>query len=174
MHARLRFRYVIGLASVLAAAVALPPAEADAATNPLQNRTGPIAVHGTWTDSEPLTIVSERLLGADVLLTARGSSSWSGTMAGTTQFTIRAIIDPSGRGVGTIDETFVGTVSGAGYGQVHFIEAAVQSPSGALRITAITTSGAGDLSGLRGLVQFVGSTDATGVGGGSYSGAVAR
>lgn len=167
MRRPLRARALVGLAALSAGGVLVgAPNVAVGADLPH----GPVAVRGAWTDTDPLTVVSAEPVGANLLLTATGSSSWSGSLTGTTTFVLRALVDPAGRAVGTIQETFVGTVAGVGSGSLHFTEAATQDAGGALRITAIATTGTGDLSGVAGALRFVGTTDPAGVGDGQYVG----
>ena len=142
---------------------------ADALTAP-RGPAPAVAANGRWVDAEPLNLIGAQPIGADILVTATGSSAWSGTLTGTTRFTLQALIDPAGAARGTIDETFDGTVAGTGAGTLHFLERFAQNPGGALRLTALIASGTGDLTRLDGVLHFSGFTDATGVGGGTYTG----
>lgn len=169
MNRRVRTRAMILGAVSITATLLTAPAGATAATADV-SQGPPVVVRGAWTDPDPMTVVSAQPLGADLLLTATGSSTWSGALTGTTTYTVSVLVDPGGHAVGTIDETFVGTVDGIGTGRLHFTEAATQGPDGELRITAIATGGDGDLGGVTGAIRFVGSTDPSGVGGGHYAG----
>jgi len=68
-----------------------------------------VIVTGHWVDSEPLTLTGISDLGAGALITATGSSSWSGSLTGTTSYRLTALVTVGGTATGTIDETFDGT-----------------------------------------------------------------
>lgn len=129
-----------------------------------------LSVSGRWVSSEPLTITSMRSLGAGVMFDATGTSHWTGDFQGPTSFSLRAVGDATNALHGTIDETFRGTLTGIGTGELHFIEAFRSAPDGQLVIGAVVTSGTGALSQVRGTLRFDGATDPAGVGEGTYAG----
>jgi hypothetical protein len=162
---------VAALAALASAAVAAapPPASGSAATS-----TPPGAANGTWIDADPLTIIGVTPLGARALVDATGRSQWNGRLTGTTSFTLRAVLSADGSGAGVIDETFDGSVVGVGTGKLRFAEGFVLSPDGSINISAASVSGAGGLASAHAVLRFTGRTDASGVGGGQYTGVVTR
>ena len=127
-----------------------------------------IRVTGHWLDSEPLTLTGITDLGAGAVITATGSSSWSGSLTGTTTYRISAFVTVGGTATGTIEETFDGTIATVGPSELRFTETFTQLPGGAIDIIAVALAGSDQP--LRGLVNFTGVTDQSGVGGGTYSG----
>jgi hypothetical protein len=53
-----------------------------------------------------------------------------------------------------LHETFTGTVTGVGTGQLQFVEYLHQSAPGEATVDCLITSGTGDLAGLHGYVHF--------------------
>jgi hypothetical protein len=161
---------IAALALPVVAALPGPPAGAETMAPP--GSPPAIAASGQWTDADPLSVVSAQPAGAGELVTATGSSLWSGTLSGTTHFVVRALIDPSGAAHGTIDETFDGGVQGLGSGEIRFAESFSQQPSGDLHIAAVAVSSGDGLVDAGGALAFSGATDASGVGGGTYRGVI--
>lgn len=135
----------------------------------------PVTVSGTWDNADPLTVTVVSQNRAITVLGFDGVSRWSGDLTGPTSFTGRGLL-PTRPAVlvGTISETFTGSVAGIGSGTLRFVETFRQDvTTGAITIDAQVVGGTGALSTVRGYLRFVGVTDADGVGGGTYSGGLA-
>ncbi len=125
---------------------------------------------GTWADTEPVTFTSQDPnTGA---FTGTGSSNWAGSLTGTTQYSIGGKFTANGYGSGTIDEVFTGRDVRGRQGTLSFHETWTSDPLGNTSIHAVVKSGSGDFHGAIGQLTFKGVTDATGVGGGTFSGTI--
>ncbi len=129
------------------------------------------AVHGSWDNADPLASTLTQH-GPVAVLDFAGGSRWSGDLAGPTSFTGRGILPArSVVLVGTITETFAGSLDGVGAGTLSFVETFHQDvTTGRITIDALVVGGSGAFSAAGGRLRFIGVTDADGVGGGTYEG----
>lgn len=168
-HLHRRISLALGLlcATMLAApsAAAAPPVPAAVA----------VAVSGTWVGSDPITITGVSQRGSLVVLHFAGTTTWSGTLNGSTTYTGAAVVHPDTHLLlAPVVETFTGQVEGVGSGTLQLSELLKQDTrTGAVTVTAHVTGGTADLTDLRGTLHFIGVSDANGIGAGTYTGQLA-
>jgi len=129
-------------------------------------------VHGAWTD--PAGACTAHIVSFDPAtgaLTCTGTSTWIGTWAGSTTWTLTGRQDPaSGAITGRIDEVFKGRASGGRRGTLTFVEHLTLDAAGNTDISGHVVRSAGELTGSRGHARWIGHSNADGSGSGTYSG----
>jgi hypothetical protein len=127
------------------------------------------ALTGGWQQLVNCAPTSYNLLTGDMI--CNGSSLWSGSLTGLTQYTFSGHFDLlSGSSSGTVTETFTDQ---HGDGTLSFTEKeTVDGPSGAYHLDATVTAATGIYAGKTGTIVFDGVGDAA-TANGTYTGTLA-
>ncbi len=138
----------IMLIAIMAALAMLAPVASASAHRP-----GPTTVAGSWaiTSSE---VVDQKQIGQLLYLRQRGTAAFTGDLAGTTSFDLRAVLRPDFSSFGLATETFTGTIGGR-TGTLLLLERVTGGADGSARIDAIAVGGTGGLRGLHGQITFI-------------------
>jgi len=131
----------------------------------------PGAVSGTYSVTT-ITSFSLSPVGANTFIQQTTAGVFSGTLAGTFEDELKAIVHPNGLvgGQGTL--TCVCTVAGKS-GTLEFVQVSTGDfAAQAFEGRAIIIGGTGDLSGLRGVLELQGSVDPNGLATVTYAGRI--
>jgi hypothetical protein len=130
-------------------------------------------VSGTWANTVPLTITSLTPDGSDYDVVGTQGTDWHGSLEGSTTYTATFLFDPvANTSVGTIDETFTGTLAGVGPGTLHLAEQFTQDGQGLVTVDATIVGGTAALATVTGSLHFSGTADMNGIGSGTFSGSL--
>jgi uncharacterized protein (DUF2147 family) len=148
------------------------PTSAPAASSPAAPSPTAEAVTGKW--ANPTAAITLSSTGG--VIKQRSGSVWTGDLDGKTTFNAVLHADPKAAGslVGTINETFTGSVHDIGQGHLFLSEEITDSKNGGVVVDATVLRGDAGLKGVTGHLHFTGSSDIQGIGDGTYTGSLSH
>ena len=158
-----RFILIVGMTALAALAVVVSASA---------HRPGPTAVTGSWTTTSG-EVVDQKQIGPLLYLRQRGTAAFTGELAGTTTFDLRAVVRPDFSSFGLATETFTGTIGGRS-GTLLLLERVTGGADGSARIDAIALGGTGGLRGVHGQITFVSDLCLPEACAGTYSGSLSN
>ncbi len=112
-----------------------------------------VQVSGSWSITSGV-VVEQRQVGQLLYVRQQGTSAFTGDLAGTTAFDLRAFLRPDFSSFGWATEPFTGRYGGR-TGSFVMVEWATGNADGSVRIDALIGGGTGGLRGVHGHITFV-------------------
>jgi hypothetical protein len=129
-------------------------------------------ISGRWTN--PVGACVAHIIEVDPatgdVLSCKGTSNWTGTWKGSTNWTLTGDVGLTSGGSGRIDEVFKGHARDGRKGRLTFREHFTLDAAGKIDIKGKIVKSSGKLAGSRGRARWIGTAKADGSGKGTYSG----